>query len=200
MAKKENEEIKEEKLNEETNEEMTKTQEELEKEVERLTKENDKYYTHLQRTAAEFENYKKRVGKEKDTIYSLAVGDVVTKGQVLIAGYKLERRKKPRQSVQHHIFLSRKHNKGLCGYGRKMLQIFTRGAVHTPFRSSAHRRRRSARKGRQGQKLPAAFSAGPRHGLSPRHRRRAAAGHERLRMKPCAVFGNIFLKLTKIFC
>lgn len=79
MAKKENEEIKEEKLNEETNEEMTKTQEELEKEVERLTKENDKYYTHLQRTAAEFENYKKRVGKEKDTIYSLAVGDVVTK-------------------------------------------------------------------------------------------------------------------------
>ena len=55
--------------------EMSK--EELEVEVERLKKENDKYYKHLQRTAAEFDNYKKRVSKEKDNIYALAVGDVV---------------------------------------------------------------------------------------------------------------------------
>ena len=55
--------------------EMTK--EELEAEVENLKKENDKYYKHLQRTAAEFDNYKKRVMKEKDNIYALAVGDVV---------------------------------------------------------------------------------------------------------------------------
>lgn len=55
--------------------EMTK--EELETEVERLKKENDKYYKHLQRTAAEFDNYKKRVSKERDNIYALAVGDVV---------------------------------------------------------------------------------------------------------------------------
>lgn len=55
--------------------EMSK--EELEAEVERLKKENDKYYLHLQRTAAEFDNYKKRVSKERDNIYALAVGDVV---------------------------------------------------------------------------------------------------------------------------
>jgi len=55
--------------------EMTK--DELETEVLNLKKENDKYYKHLQRTAAEFDNYKKRVAKEKDNIYALAVGDVV---------------------------------------------------------------------------------------------------------------------------
>ena len=53
------------------------SKEELEAEVERLKKENDKYYVHLQRTAAEFDNYKKRVSKERDNIYALAVGDVV---------------------------------------------------------------------------------------------------------------------------
>lgn len=51
----------------------------LTEEIERLKKENEKYYEHLQRTAAEFDNYKKRVMKEKEKIYSLAVGDVVTK-------------------------------------------------------------------------------------------------------------------------
>ena len=34
---------------------------------------------HLQRTAAEFDNYKKRMQKEKDATYNLAVGDIVTK-------------------------------------------------------------------------------------------------------------------------
>ena len=51
----------------------------LNKEIEKLKAENEKYYEHLQRTAAEFDNYKKRVSKEKEKIYSLAVGDVVTK-------------------------------------------------------------------------------------------------------------------------
>ena len=55
--------------------EMSK--EDLENEVIALKKENDKYYKHLQRTAAEFDNYKKRVSKERDNIYALAVGDVV---------------------------------------------------------------------------------------------------------------------------
>ena len=62
---------------EETNEEITV--EDLVKETERLKKENEKYYEHLQRTAAEFDNYKKRMQKEKDATYNLAVGDVVTK-------------------------------------------------------------------------------------------------------------------------
>lgn len=55
------------------------TVKDLTEEIERLKKENEKYYEHLQRTAAEFDNYKKRVMKEKERIYSLAVGDVVTK-------------------------------------------------------------------------------------------------------------------------
>ena len=46
---------------------------------EKLKQENEKYYEHLQRTAAEFDNYKKRMQKEKDATYNLAVGDVVTK-------------------------------------------------------------------------------------------------------------------------
>ena len=55
------------------------TREELEDEIDDLKKDNDKYYKHLQRTAAEFDNYKKRVQKEKDAIYQLAVGDTVVK-------------------------------------------------------------------------------------------------------------------------
>ncbi len=55
------------------------SREELEAEVESLKKDNDKYYKHLQRTAAEFDNYKKRVSKEKDAIYNLAVGDTIVK-------------------------------------------------------------------------------------------------------------------------
>ena len=69
-----------EEINEDTNEEVDLSEmskEDLEAEVERLKKENDKYYLHLQRTAAEFDNYKKRVSKERDNIYALAVGDVV---------------------------------------------------------------------------------------------------------------------------
>ena len=86
-----NEEINE--TNEEANEEIKKdvleepeekdvsdmSREELEQEVENLKKDTDKYYKHLQRTAAEFDNYKKRVQKEKDAIYQLAVGDTVAK-------------------------------------------------------------------------------------------------------------------------
>lgn len=68
----------------ENNAEELETKEELSVkdltvEIEKLKKENEKYYEHLQRTAAEFDNYKKRVMKEKEKIYSLAVGDVVTK-------------------------------------------------------------------------------------------------------------------------
>ncbi len=68
------EEIEEENI--ETNEEVTVA--DLMKETEKLKQENEKYYEHLQRTAAEFDNYKKRMQKEKEATYNLAVGDVVT--------------------------------------------------------------------------------------------------------------------------
>ena len=66
-----------EEKDEETQEEITV--ESLLKETEKLKQENEKYYEHLQRTAAEFDNYKKRMQKEKDATYNLAVGDIVTK-------------------------------------------------------------------------------------------------------------------------
>lgn len=62
---------------ENTNEEITV--EDLLKENEKLKQENERYYEHLQRTAAEFDNYKKRMQKEKDATYNLAVGDIATK-------------------------------------------------------------------------------------------------------------------------
>ncbi|NLD49349.1 MAG: nucleotide exchange factor GrpE [Clostridiaceae bacterium] len=37
----------------------------------------EEYFTMLQRTTAEFDNYKKRTAKEKDSLYSDAVSDVV---------------------------------------------------------------------------------------------------------------------------
>ncbi len=79
-----NEEVEEEKNSDVLEEPEEKdvsdmSREELEQEVENLKKDTDKYYKHLQRTAAEFDNYKKRVQKEKDAIYQLAVGDTVAK-------------------------------------------------------------------------------------------------------------------------
>jgi molecular chaperone GrpE len=71
-------EIKEE-VKEENQNDIPETIEDMASELEKLKEENKKYYEHLQRTAAEFENYKKRVTKEKDNIYTLAVGDVVSK-------------------------------------------------------------------------------------------------------------------------
>ena len=75
-----NEEIKKDVLEEPEEKDVSDmSREELEQEVENLKKDTDKYYKHLQRTAAEFDNYKKRVQKEKDAIYQLAVGDTVAK-------------------------------------------------------------------------------------------------------------------------
>lgn len=41
------------------------------------SKKCDEYFNMLQRTAAEYENYRKRTAREKDTLYSEAVSDVV---------------------------------------------------------------------------------------------------------------------------
>ncbi len=74
-----NENVNEVTSNEEVTENAEVTIKDLNTEIEKLKAENEKYYEHLQRTAAEFDNYKKRVSKEKEKIYNLAVGDVMTK-------------------------------------------------------------------------------------------------------------------------
>ncbi len=76
----ENQEVKNEEIGNQEFENQVKeiSVKDLNIEIEKLKAENEKYYEHLQRTAAEFDNYKKRVSKEKEKIYSLAVGDIIT--------------------------------------------------------------------------------------------------------------------------
>lgn len=51
--------------------------EELKAKLEQKTKQCEEYFSMLQRTAAEFDNYKKRTVKEKEALYSDAVSDAV---------------------------------------------------------------------------------------------------------------------------
>jgi len=51
--------------------------EEVKAMLEQKTKQCDEYFSMLQRTAAEFDNYKKRTVKEKDALYNDAVSDTV---------------------------------------------------------------------------------------------------------------------------
>lgn len=59
------------------NEDMQKELNSVRSELEEKTKQCADYLDKLQRTAAEFDNFKKRSMKEKEALYSDAVGDVV---------------------------------------------------------------------------------------------------------------------------
>jgi len=50
----------------------------LKVQLENKSKQCDEYFSVLQRTAAEFDNYKKRTTKEKDSLYTDAVSDVIS--------------------------------------------------------------------------------------------------------------------------
>ncbi|HHW30208.1 MAG TPA: nucleotide exchange factor GrpE [Clostridiaceae bacterium] len=92
--KKEKKEAVEENLNEKTTFEENKVEdsqssekssapsnEEFEKlmaQLEEKSKAADEYFSRLQRTAAEFDNYRKRTAREKEAIYTEAVCDVVS--------------------------------------------------------------------------------------------------------------------------
>jgi len=56
---------------------INKKLEALKTELDEKTKKCDEYFNMLQRTAAEFDNYKKRTLKEKESIYYDAVADVI---------------------------------------------------------------------------------------------------------------------------
>ncbi|MEG0073750.1 MAG: nucleotide exchange factor GrpE [Clostridia bacterium] len=47
--------------------------------LEEQKKKTDEYYEYLQRTMAEFDNYKKRIAKDKETMYGNILSDVVEK-------------------------------------------------------------------------------------------------------------------------
>lgn len=59
-----------------SNEDLQKELDSVRGELEEKTKKCDEYLDKLQRTAAEFENFKKRSLKEKEALYSDAVSDV----------------------------------------------------------------------------------------------------------------------------
>lgn len=56
---------------------MVKELESLKAELEEKNKKNEEYLDKLQRSVAEFDNYKKRTIREKESLYSEAVSDVV---------------------------------------------------------------------------------------------------------------------------
>ncbi|MGI6777460.1 MAG: nucleotide exchange factor GrpE [Acetivibrionales bacterium] len=51
---------------------------ELKSELEAKSKQCEEYFNRLQRTAAEFDNFKKRTIKEKESLYSEAVSDIIS--------------------------------------------------------------------------------------------------------------------------
>ena len=51
---------------------------ELKTQLEQKSKENEEYLNLLQRTYAEFDNYKKRTAKEKEVLYSNSIIDIMT--------------------------------------------------------------------------------------------------------------------------
>lgn len=51
----------------------------LKDELEEQKKKTDEYYEYLQRNMAEFDNYKKRIAKERDSLYLNIASDVVEK-------------------------------------------------------------------------------------------------------------------------
>lgn len=51
---------------------------ELKKQLEQKMKENEEYVNLLQRTYAEFDNYKKRTAKEKEALYSNSIVDIMS--------------------------------------------------------------------------------------------------------------------------
>ena len=58
-----------------TNEELI---EKLNKDLEEQKIKTDEYFEHLKRNMAEFDNYKKRVSKEKESLYSTITSDIIS--------------------------------------------------------------------------------------------------------------------------
>jgi molecular chaperone GrpE len=62
---------------EETPREETQEQPSLEQQLEECRKKNEEYYDRLLRLQADFENYKKRIAREKEEIYNYISGEIL---------------------------------------------------------------------------------------------------------------------------
>jgi molecular chaperone GrpE len=78
-CKEESTECKEACTEEDSISESEKLKAEYEEKLAKMAEENKTYLDHLQRLAAEFDNYKKRTTKEKERLYQDAVCDTVSK-------------------------------------------------------------------------------------------------------------------------
>ena len=73
-----NEELVEESTDDNSNLSLEEQIELLNKELEEQKVKTDEYFEHLKRNMAEFDNYKKRVSKEKEGLYSTITSDIVS--------------------------------------------------------------------------------------------------------------------------
>ena len=80
MKKEENNNIEEKEV--ETTQEKNKKEdnaiEELKAQLKQEKEKSDEYYEHLKRNMAEFDNFKKRISKEKDMMYNTISADIVS--------------------------------------------------------------------------------------------------------------------------
>lgn len=81
MKKEENNVVENEKVNQEETKKDTKENNTIEKLKAQLKEEkekSDEYYEHLKRNMAEFDNFKKRISKEKDMMYNTISASVIS--------------------------------------------------------------------------------------------------------------------------
>ena len=80
MKKEENNVVENEEVNQEEAKKDTKENNTIEKLKAQLKEEkekSDEYYEHLKRNMAEFDNFKKRISKEKDMMYNTISASVI---------------------------------------------------------------------------------------------------------------------------
>ena len=76
--KENSEEVVEEKNEEVTNLSSEELVEKLTNDLDEQKNKADEYFEHLKRNMAEFDNYKKRVSKEKESMYSTITSDIIS--------------------------------------------------------------------------------------------------------------------------
>lgn len=79
MGKENKEKLENAEIKKDKSENLNKDLSDIQAKLEEQTKKTDEYYEYLQRTMAEFDNYKKRVAKDREMVYENSLSDVVEK-------------------------------------------------------------------------------------------------------------------------
>ena len=78
MKKEENNVVENEEVNQEETNKENNTIEKLKAQLKEEKEKSDEYYEHLKRNMAEFDNFKKRISKEKDMMYNTISASVIS--------------------------------------------------------------------------------------------------------------------------